>query len=85
VEHLYREGRFSVADQLVEAAGLEGAGAIRERYTALHTILQQVRSSRAKQGNRGWCGGGWQSALQPRRCCGRNEELASGQSLLCIW
>jgi hypothetical protein len=59
VEHLYREGRFEVADHLVEAAGLTGAGAIRERYTALHTILQQV-------GGRGRLQTGGEGGAQPR-------------------
>jgi hypothetical protein len=46
-EHLYREGRFELADEFVSEAALPGAAELRAPYIALHTVLQQVRHGRA--------------------------------------
>lgn len=46
-EHLYREGRFDLADQFVAEAGVSDAAHLKAPYTALHTVLEQVRTPRA--------------------------------------
>jgi hypothetical protein len=42
-EHLYREGRFELADEFTAEAALPGAAELRAPYIELHTVLQQVR------------------------------------------
>eukprot|EP00879_Flechtneria_rotunda_P020971 GHRR01022082.1.p1 GENE.GHRR01022082.1~~GHRR01022082.1.p1 ORF type:complete len:278 (+),score=107.40 GHRR01022082.1:190-1023(+) len=42
-EHLYREGRFELADEFVQEAALPGADELKAPYVALHTVLQQIR------------------------------------------
>jgi hypothetical protein len=42
-EHLYREGRFDLADQFVSEAQVADASHLKAPYTALHTVLEQVR------------------------------------------
>lgn len=42
-EHLYREGRFDLADEFVAEAALPGAAELRAPYIALHTVLQQIQ------------------------------------------
>jgi hypothetical protein len=41
-EHLYREGRFELADQFVCEAGVADAAHLKAPYTALHSVLEQV-------------------------------------------
>lgn len=41
-QHLYREGRFELADEFVQEAQLPGAEDLKAPYIALHTVLQQV-------------------------------------------
>jgi hypothetical protein len=43
-EHLYREGRFQLADKFVAEAAIPDAQSIKGPYTALHSILEQVRN-----------------------------------------
>ncbi|KAF8058345.1 RMD5 [Scenedesmus sp. PABB004] len=42
-EHLYREGRFALADAFVAEAGLPGGDELRQPYVALHAVLQQIK------------------------------------------
>jgi hypothetical protein len=50
-EHLYREGRFQLADQFVQEAALPGAEQLKAPYIALHTVLQEVRENGGSQQN----------------------------------
>lgn len=42
-EHLYREGRFELADQFVAEAALPGGPELKATYVALHTVLQEIK------------------------------------------
>eukprot|EP00882_Tetradesmus_deserticola_P013141 GHRQ01013934.1.p1 GENE.GHRQ01013934.1~~GHRQ01013934.1.p1 ORF type:complete len:322 (+),score=158.98 GHRQ01013934.1:2-967(+) len=42
-EHLYREGRFQLADEFTAEAAWAGAAQLRAPYVALHTVLQQIK------------------------------------------
>lgn len=41
-EHFYREGRFSSGDTFCREAGISSSEQLKEPYTAMHKILQQV-------------------------------------------
>jgi hypothetical protein len=41
-EHFYREGRFSSGDTFCKEAGISSSEQLKEPYTAMHKILQQV-------------------------------------------